>query len=551
MSAGRPLIRFHWVAAALTGLGLATALVLALAAMPGCNGALPAASAGSDPLVLVASTGPGVGSPFGTSLADNPATQPGTIALHSELEPSIAVNPTNPLNVVVAYQQDRWDTGGSRGIVAAVSNNGGTSFTPVALPRLTQVTDGVYQRASDVRLDFAVNGDLFAAALAFTGNPSTGVFTRSAVTVGKSGSGGSIWVAPVVVSDQLNPSVFFEDKASVATDPFNAGQLFTVGDRLLLMNPQLNGGPILFSRSGSGGFGFESPRIIADFGDALQTSGNEIVVLNDGTLADVFALTVSQSGNPAMAQASGNVIVSADRGQTWGERINIATFYARSTLTSNGVGVRDPQDGAPVRAPGFYPAVAVNPTNNEMYVVWQDTRFSNPAPQATPDQVNPDFLIDEIAFSRSSDGGVTWSAPIKINKTPTDGTFLNRQAFLPSIAVTNTGVVAVTYYDFRNNNTSSSLGTDHFAVFWRPGGGAITDSSAWGAELRLTNSTFDLRKAVRSVERGKNAGYYIGDRMGLVADRTDFLAAFVQTTSTDPGNVYVRRFRPPPRVLGE
>lgn len=551
MRTARPLSRFSLLAAAVTGLGLGTALLLALAATPGCNSAVTSASAGSDPLVLVASTGPGVGSPFGASAADNPATQPGTVALHSELEPSIAVNPTNPLNVVVAYQQDRWDTGGSRGIVAAVSNNGGTSFTPVALPRLTQATDGVYQRASDVRLAFAINGDLFAAALGFTGNPSTGVFTRSAVTVSKSGSGGSIWIAPVVVSEQLNPSVFFEDKASIAVDPFNAGQLFAVWDRLLLMNPQLNGGPILFSRSGSGGFGYESPRVIADFGDNLQTTGNEIVVMNDGTLADVFALTVSQSGNPAMAQASGNVIVSGDRGQTWGERINIATFYARSTLTSNGVGVRDPQDGAAVRAPGFYPAVAVNPTNNELYMVWQDTRFSNPVPQVTPDQVNPDFLIDEIAFSRSGDGGVTWSAPIKINKTPTSTSFLNRQAFLPSIAVTNNGIVAVTYYDFRNNTSPSSLGTDYFAVFWRPGGGAITESAAWGAELRLTNSTFDLRKAVRSVERGKNAGYYIGDRMGLVADRTDFLAAFVQTTGTDPGSVYVRRFRPPPRVLGE
>lgn len=526
-------------------------LLAALAALSGCNSAASSATGGSaDPAVLVAAAGPATGSPFLGNATDNPASQPGTLTLNAELEPSVAVNPTNPLNVVVAYQQDRWDTGGARGLVAALSNDGGTTFTPVPLPRMTQVTDGVFQRASDVRLAFAINGDLYAAGIGFTGNPSTRAFTRSAVTVSKSGNGGLTWIAPVVVYEQPNPAVFFEDKESIATDPFNAGVLYVAWDRALVTNPQQNGGPAVFSRTTSGGFGYEAARIIADFGDSQQTVGHRILVVPNGTLLDVFALMVSQPGDPSMAQANGSLIFSTDRGQTWSDRIQIATLYARSTLTADGVGVRDPQDGTAVRAPGFLPAVAVDPTNSALYMVWQDTRFSNPAPGATPDQVNADFLIDEIAFARSTDGGLTWSAPVKINRTPTEIPFLNRQAFLPSIAVTSTGVVAVTYYDFRNNTAPSSLGTDYFAVFYRPGSGPITDSANWGSELRLTDQTFDLRKAVRSVEPGKYGGMVLGDRMGLVADRTDFLAAFVQTTASDPGNVFFRRFRPPPRITG-
>ena len=59
--------------------------------------------------------------------------------------------------------------------------------------------------------------------------------------------------------------------------------------------------------------------------------------------------------------------------------------------------------------------------------------------------------IEEVAFSMSTDGGFTWSEPMKINQTPDNIPLLRRQAFLPSVAVNGQGVVGVTYYDFRND----------------------------------------------------------------------------------------------------
>ena len=91
-----------------------------------------------------------------------------------------------------------------------------------------------------------------------------------------------------------------------------------------------------------------------------------------------------------------------------------------------------------------------------LYAVWQDARFSG-------------FSHDEIAFSRSTDGGSSWSAPIKINKTPTNIPAGNRQAFTPTVRVAADGTIGVTYYDFRNNtDDAATLPTDYFIVHCHP-----------------------------------------------------------------------------------
>jgi hypothetical protein len=89
-----------------------------------------------------------------------------------------------------------------------------------------------------------------------------------------------------------------------------------------------------------------------------------------------------------------------------------------------------------------------SPGFGKVYAVWQDARFSG-------------LARDEIAFAMSTDGGDTWSAPIKLNQTPTNVPSGNRQAFTPSVHVSADGTVGVTYYDFRNNTPDpTTLPTD-------------------------------------------------------------------------------------------
>ncbi len=94
---------------------LAGAVVVVLVATPAAAGTYT-----QGPLVLT--TGP---SPFATCSVGGP----GTNYPNSEVEPFVAVNPTNRNNIIGVFQQDRWDNGGAHGIIAAVTHDGGQTWT--------------------------------------------------------------------------------------------------------------------------------------------------------------------------------------------------------------------------------------------------------------------------------------------------------------------------------------------------------------------------------------------------------------------------------------
>ena len=89
-------------------------------------------------------------------------------------------------------------------------------------------------------------------------------------------------------------------------------------------------------------------------------------------------------------------IRSADNGATWTKREITISDFRRGIVI-------DPDDGAPHRTGDINPEAIVDPKTGRVYVVWQDLRFG---PRSS------------IAFAESLDGGLTWSAPIRVNQTP-------------------------------------------------------------------------------------------------------------------------------------
>src|SRR5439155_6947760 len=165
--------------------------------------------------------------------------------------------------------------------------------------------------------------------------------------------------------------------------------------------------------------------------------------------------------------------------------------------------------------------------NGNLYQVWADARFSN-------------FKHNDIAFSMSTDGAVTWSEPIKINQTPTNIPEDDQQAFTPSVAVSSDGTVAVTYYDFRNNTaTDAGASTDYWLVH---ASGAFTNPASWATnEKRLTDASFNMTIAPNS------RGNFLGDYQGLSAAGTSFYSLFGQA-GTDASNNSNIWFRDPPEA---
>ena len=137
----------------------AATLVVALAAIP----------AGAAPLTVTPPVSISTPTPFAPGCGG--ATEgsfPGANFNYpnSEVEPWLAVSPTNPNDVAGFWQQDRWSDGGAHGLVAAVSHNGGATFA-YSIPHFsvcaggTAANGGEYGRSSDPWLSWAPNGELW------------------------------------------------------------------------------------------------------------------------------------------------------------------------------------------------------------------------------------------------------------------------------------------------------------------------------------------------------------------------------------------------------
>lgn len=452
-------------------------------------------------------------SPF----ASCPFGGPGTNYVNAEVEPQVAINPIHPNNIVGVWQQDRWKNGGAHGLVAAVSHNGGRTWTNTfahfsSCSGGTEANGGNYDRASDPWVSFAPNGAVYQISLstrALLDSAGRNIPSAiSAILVSKSTDGGDTWSEPTTLTKDTLPIV--NDKESITADPTNSQYVYAVWDRPNLPSDYADfnafhtsgyRGNIYFSRTTNGGVSWEPARAIFDPTTNLFTVGHQIVVLPDGhgTLVDVFNLMKGSGSQPPQAGKFFQAIIrSTDRGVTW-----LAPIIAS---TEQAVPVVDPDTGHPVRTGSGLPDIAVDSNNGYLYVVWEDGRFS-------------DLDHADIAFMVSKDGGNTWTEPVKINKTTNQAA-----AFTPSVHVAANGTVGVTYYDFRNNTPDSGLPTDYWLISCLPGADCTAQEN-W-SESHIAGP-FDMEKA--PVARG----YFLGDYQALTSIGSTFYSFFVQTNSKD------------------
>src|SRR5262245_17590988 len=181
---------------------------------------------------------------------DNSNVSPDAV-VNSEVEPQIAVDPTDPTHAVAIWQQDRYQhVGGARALVVSVTKNanvkgGATWSTPAAIPYFNatdstfNTTDPVtgqgYARYTDPWVTITPTGVVYASALAMT--PTGPVPGHTAVLVSKSLDGGYTWSAPTILirddaPDGTDPADLANDKEMIVADPNNANNVYVVWDRL-------------------------------------------------------------------------------------------------------------------------------------------------------------------------------------------------------------------------------------------------------------------------------------------------------------------------------
>ena len=416
---------------------------------------------------------------------------PGTATLNSTAEPDVVVNPADASNVVVTWQQDRFNAdGGALSNVISVSRDGGRSFREVQVPGISRCTGGPDERASDPWLSFGPDGTLYLASLSFSEMPqNSAIAGPTELEVSTSHDGGLQWSAPVYVQP---PDNTYNDREAVTADPTPPGTPYFAFVKRYGADGE--SGFEQFSRTTDGGRTWSSPAPIYTPPPGMLTDPTLIEVLPDGTLVNLLIVANLSPFLPdptpkirwdIMAQRS------SDGGQSWSGAVKIADIAPFPPI--------DPDTGKVVRA---YPVIsaAVAPDGG-VYVAWNEI----PTPSTG----------SQVLFARSIDGGRSWSNPGVVHSSP-------GQAFLPSLAIARDGTLGVTYDDTRNNRPGSNqLTTDMWFSRSRDHGATWSESHVAGPFSTVT--------APESDSAGVK-GLFLGDYQGLAAlGAGGFAAAFAQT----------------------
>jgi hypothetical protein len=446
-------------------------------------------------------------SPFPPGCAAQPMQPFGERLEDAEVESSLAVNPRNPANLVVAWMQDLY-----AGLVTATSSDGGRHWTVVPVPGTSRCSGGEFDLAADPVVAFGAGGTAYLAGFSLDlAAKETSVPTRTRMFATTSTNGGREWAPLVEVTGGYGT---LHDMPTLATDPVRPCTAYLAWtDEYTAFGPASVG--LMFARTDDCGRSWSAPvTVFAPNFTPMPfsvTVGSKLLAMQDGSLTIVTTalsslLAVSNPELPAFGPESLVAFRSTDGGMTWSAARHVAEFV-------NGP-FHDPETGQRVLALPFILSAAVAP-DGTAYVTWRQHLAEG---------------VADIRLVRSDDHGVSWSEPIVVRASGT-------QMMIPTLATAADGTIAVTYYDIRNDALADpALSTD----LW------VSQSSDRGVVWKETHvaGPFDLRQAARRLIPAE--GLMVGDYAGLVAVPDGFAASFVlagEPATAGASDIFFARIR--------
>ncbi len=387
----------------------------------------------------------------------------------TQSETSIAVSGNN---LVIAFN-DASDNGAGY----AFSTDSGNSFTHKRIPTPTNgfnLGDGV--------VAYGANGELYHSGLSEAANG------REFVGVAKSTNNGASFTAPADASVSVSNPLDFQDKPWMTVDrnansPFKGNiyvswSQFTIDDDLF----------ILVSRSTNGGNSFEPAVKVSQPDGFFFVQGSMPAVAPNGDVYVAYA-----DAHPPNTQGGLSIVKSTNGGATFSAPKPIVGFNFLRTMTG----------GSNCRTNSF-PSIAVD-NNNNVHIVYAGIA------------VIPGADRGDVFHIRSTDGGATFSSPVKLN----DDNGSASQLF-PFIAVAGNNTIGVKWWDRRNDPVNDAL-TDVYMTLSTNGGASFSKNS------RVTNHNW----ALGAVEPGFASGYH-GDYDAMVADNNNFYIGWSDERGDNP-----------------
>jgi len=314
---------------------------------------------------------------------------------YNQSEPSISSSPANPNNIFIGANTDY-------GMGYYSTSNSGSNWT---------------------------GGDIIPGSVYYSTNPyvshnnTGGLFLNyldDYIVVDRSFNNGINWGGRIVV-----PSSTLYDMNTIAIDKtpsspyFN--RIYTAWSNFNLAQPG-----IYLSYSTDNGLTFSAAQQIGLPIAGHYEQGAKIVIAQNGTVYCMWATPDLLSG----IEDKIALTKSTNGGVTWSAPTYPVTISGiRGYLTPNGIRVNS------------FPSVSINNTGI-IFVTWAQ---KNLLPAGTD---------DDVCFCYSTDGGASFSSPIRVND---DAINNGKNQFLPWITVDNSnGNIAVAFYDNRDSYTIDS-----------------------------------------------------------------------------------------------
>ncbi|HEY6114373.1 MAG TPA: hypothetical protein VI172_00300 [Candidatus Dormibacteraeota bacterium] len=388
----------------------------------------------------------------------------------NESEEAIAINPTNPNNIVIVTNIGHLEAGLTAGMFKAVSFDGGSTWTRTLIG-LGTAGDALGDACCDPTLSFDEFGNLFMSYL---------YQTENAVPVALSTDGGLTFslVANIVAPPSGTPTKSNGDNRGlfrfVDQPTITAGR----GEVWVIFN---GGGPLFATGAPVSGLGqvgaFSAGQVVPNTNNCTY---GDIAIGPAGQVMQVCTLTES-------GQGGGKLFVNVDP-----DGLGPAGFGSRIFAAATHVGGFDFIPAQSDRSIDAEPGLAWDRTggahNGRVYLVYTK-------------EIQNESDNTDIFVQFSDDNGSTWSPGVRVNNDST----VNSQ-FLPKIALDQTnGNIATVWYDARNDLGAGGSGdTDGLpntdAQFW--GAFSTNGGASFGPNIRISAGTSNSHDSGNGIDYG-------------------------------------------------
>jgi hypothetical protein len=394
-------------------------------------------------------------------------------------------SPRSESDIRVNYQNPQKIIGASNNISSSgrqamfFSSNGGATWGQTSLSLVTG--DSFH---SDPTVDWTSDGTAWSTTIGI--NSAGTVLNMRAY---KSTDGGATWTFDATFSGSLTNN----DKQMIwvdhsATSPFK-DNIYAIWHA---------GAPAEVARRTGPGGSWQTPIQVSGSETTGTAIGDDIKTNSAG---DVFAFF------PDTGSRRLNVAKSTNGGVSFGTPVRIATGFGSFQYAI-------PADAS--RQPLIYISGGAykTSTKNNVYAAWNDLSGDSGCTSGSGPGTNAASTCkSRIFFARSTDGGATWSAPVKVNNQ----SGLNDQFNQWLVVDETNGKIALMYYDTVGDSTRKSVN-----VYYQS---STDDGVTWSTPFKVTTAS------TNETTTGADSGNQYGDYNSLSGYNGTFFPSWTDRRS--------------------